>query len=672
MRIFSLLFLIVSGWTLSAQSQPVFSSMDVFELEWAENPQISPDGQMIVYQRRYMDIMKDRRQARLWLIGANGNDHQKLTEMDVNEGNATWSPDGSKIAFTASTEQGTEVFIYWLASGKSARISQLSGSPSGLSWSPNGAWIAFSMEVNSSELTLVKAPKKPTGANWAAHPRVTTRLKHEADGSGYISPGFHHLFVIPAEGGSARQITHGDRNYRGQAIWTQDGESLLLSANLSEDWEYDFRNSEIYRIDVETGEATALTDRKGPDENPVLSPDGRQIAYLGFTDKMQTYQVNELNIMDLNGGNKKKIDLKLDRQISNLQWSPEGDGLYFMYTDKGNSLVAFTDLYGNTMQVAEKVSGTSVARPYSSGSYSLAKDGSIVYTHSRSDRPADLAVVRKRDWPKFITSLNEELLGARRLGFVEEIWYKSSVDGLDIQGWIVYPPDFDKEKKYPLLVENHGGPISNYDDSFSPEMQLYAAAGYVVFYPNPRGSTGYGESFGNLLYHNYPGDDYQDVMDGVDAMLEKDFVAEDSLFVTGGSAGGIMTAWIIGKNNRFRAAAVVKPVMNWISKTLTADNYYGYAYTRYPGQPWENPEIYMKFSPISLVGNIETPTLVMVGTSDLRTPLSEAKQLYHALKLRKIETALVEVPGAYHFIANRPSQLITKVEHILAWFERYR
>lgn len=671
-RIFPLLFLIIFSWSASAQSQAVFSSMDVFELEWADNPQISPDGRMIVYQRRYMDIMKDRRQSRLWLIGANGNDHQKLTEMDVNEGDAVWSPDGSKIAFTATTDQGTEVFIYWLASGKSARISQLTGSPSGLSWSPDGAWIAFSMMVSSSELSLVKAPKKPAGANWAAHPRVTTRLKHEADGSGYISPGFHHLFVIPAEGGSARQITQGERNHRGQAVWARDGRSLLLSANLNEDWEYDFRNSEIYRIDLATGTATALTDRKGPDEHPVLSPDGRRIAYLGYTDKMQTYQVNELNIMDLDGKNKKKIDLKLDRQISNLQWSSEGDGLYFMYTDKGNSLVAFTDLDGNTMQVAERVSGTSVARPYSNGSYSLANDGTIVYTHSKSDRPADLAVLKKRDWPKFITSLNEELLGARRLGFVEEIWYKSSVDGLDIQGWIVYPPDFDQNQQYPLLVENHGGPISNYDDSFSPEMQLYAAAGYVVFYPNPRGSTGYGESFGNLLYHNYPGDDYQDVMDGVDAMIAKGFIAEDSLYVTGGSAGGIMTAWMIGKNNRFRAAAVIKPVMNWISKTLTADNYYGYAYTRYPGQPWENPETYMKFSPISLVGNIETPTLVMVGTSDLRTPLSEAKQLYHALKLRKIETALVEVPGAYHFIANRPSQLITKVEHILAWFERYR
>jgi len=223
-----------------------------------------------------------------------------------------------------------------------------------------------------------------------------------------------------------------------------------------------------------------------------------------------------------------------------------------------------------------------------------------------------------------------------------------------------------------MIVENHGGPISNYGDRFSPEIQLMASAGYVVFYPNPRGSTSYGEEFGNLLYHNYPGNDYNDVMDGVDAVIDQGYVSDDSLYVTGGSAGGIMTAWIIGKNNRFRASAVVKPVMNWISKTLTADNYYGYAYYRYPGQPWENFEEYWKFSPISLVGNVETPTLVMVGTADLRTPLFEAKQLYHALKLRKIETALVEIPGSYHFISNRPSQLITKIDHILAWFEKYR
>ena len=202
--------------------------------------------------------------------------------------------------------------------------------------------------------------------------------------------------------------------------------------------------------------------------------------------------------------------------------------------------------------------------------------------------------------------------------------------------------------------------------------EIFAAAGYVVFYPNPRGSTSYGEEFGNLLYHNYPGDDYQDVMDGVDALISRNIIDKDSLFVTGGSAGGIMTAWIIGKTNRFRSADVVKPVMNWYSKTLVADNYYGYYDSRLEGKPWENPEHYMKYSPISLVGNVETPTLVMVGMNDLRTPPSEAKQLYHALKVRKIETALVEIPGASHNIVGRPSQLITKTAHILAWFEQYR
>ena len=221
-------------------------------------------------------------------------------------------------------------------------------------------------------------------------------------------------------------------------------------------------------------------------------------------------------------------------------------------------------------------------------------------------------------------------------------------------------------------MENHGGPISNYGPRFSPEIQLYAAAGFIVFYPNPRGSTSYGEEFANLLHNNYPGDDYQDVMDGVDTLIEKGLAHEDRLYVTGGSAGGIMTAWIIGKNTRFRAAAVVKPILNWISKTLTADNYYAYANYRIDGQPWENIEGYMKFSPLSLVGNIETPTLVMVGDADLRTPLSESKQLYSALKIRGIDTALVGIPGAYHNIAGTPSQLIAKIDHVLAWFAKYR
>ncbi len=655
-----------------AQSKVAFSSMDVFELEWANNPQISPDGRHIVYARGGMDIMKDRRQSRLWLINTDGSGHQKLTSNDANESNATWSPDGQRIAFTSSSEQGSEIYIYWLNTGKIARISQLAAAPRGLSWSPNGQWLAFSMFVKGKELALVKPPKKPKGAKWAEPPRVTTRLKHEADGSGYMRPGFAHLFVIPAEGGTARQITTGPFNHRSKPIWSKDGQYLFFSTNRSEDWEYDFRNSEIYKVSIFDGAITELTSRRGPDHDISIAPNGKQLAYIGFDDKMQTYQTSRLYLMNTDGSGKKELKTGLDRSISNPIWSADGKGLYFTYDDKGNTKVAHTDLSGKTSLVTNNVGGTGIGRPYGGGSFSVSNNGTVVFTYTTPYFPSELGMVQKNSKAiKKIISLNDDLLAYRTLGKVEEIWYKSSVDNRDIQGWIVFPPDFDATKKYPLLVENHGGPISNYGDRFSPEMQLYAAAGYVVFYPNPRGSTSYGEAFGNLLYHNYPGDDYHDVMDGVNVLLQKGYIAEDRLFVTGGSAGGIMTAWIIGKNNRFRAAAVIKPVMNWISKTLTADNYYGYAHTRYPGQPWENPEIYWKFSPISLVGNIQTPTLVMVGTADLRTPPSEAKQLYHALKLQKIETALVEIPGSYHFVSNRPSQLITKIEHILAWFERY-
>ncbi|MEL6256285.1 MAG: S9 family peptidase, partial [Bacteroidota bacterium] len=373
------------------------------------------------------------------------------------------------------------------------------------------------------------------------------------------------------------------------------------------------------------------------------------------------------------GSKKKEVKTGLDRSIQNPTWSSDGKGMYFQYDDKGNTKIAYTSLSGKVEDITPNVGGTGVARPYGGGSYSVSKGGKIAFTHTTPSHPSELALTEKgKGEGQMLTNLNGDILPYRELGEVEEIWWKSSFDQRDIQGWIVKPPQFDPNKKYPLIVENHGGPIANYGDRFSPEMQLYASAGYVVFYPNPRGSTSYGEEFGNLLYHNYPGNDYDDVMSGVDAMVKTGYIDEDNLFVKGGSAGGIMTAWIIGKNNRFKASAVIKPVMNWISKTLTADNYYGYANSRYPGQPWENPETYMKFSPISLVGNVETPTLVMVGTSDLRTPLSEAKQLYHALKIRKIETALVEVPGAFHFIANRPSQLITKIDHIVAWFDKYK
>lgn len=668
-----LILLLCFACQLLAQNKAPFTQMDVFDLEWVSSPQISPNGDWIVYQRRGMDIMKDRRTSRLWLMQADGSDHRKLTSNDINESSAVWSPDGSRLAFVSGSDQGSEIYVYWLASGVMARLTQLERSPSGLSWSPDGNHLAFSMLVPGKELKLVSGPRPPKGADWAATPRVTTRVKHEADGSGYLEPGFSHYFLISAEGGSARQLTSGNFHHRGTPQWTPDGKQLIFSANRIDDWEYRFRNSEVYSLDLASGTITPLTDRDGPDGSPVVSPDGKQILYVGFPDKMQTYQLTRAYLMNIDGSEKREIPLELDRSVGDLVWAADGKGFYFQYDDEGSSLVGHSTLGGKHKVVVRDVGGTAVARPYSGGSYSVAEGGDIAFTLTSPYHPAELAVQNANsDSSRQLTKVSQSLLEYRKLGKLEAVWYKSSVDGRNVQGWVVYPPDFTEDGSYPMLVENHGGPIASYGPHFSPEVQLYASAGFAVFYPNPRGSTSYGEEFGNLLYHNYPGEDYNDVMDGVDELLKRPYFTEDSLFVTGGSAGGIMTAWMIGKNNRFRSAAVIKPVMNWISKTLTADNYYGYAYSRYPGQPWENPMDYWKFSPISLVGNVQTPTLVMVGGADLRTPLSEAKQLYHALKLRKVETALVEVPGAYHFIANRPSQLITKVDHIVAWFNRYR
>jgi dipeptidyl aminopeptidase/acylaminoacyl peptidase len=668
---FILLFIISFKFSsFSQNTKAVFTDLDVFDLQYVKNPQISPDGSQIVYRRMTFDILKDRAVGNLWMINSSGINNQKLTSRESSEYGAIWSPNGDRLAFISLTDEGPEIYMYWKNTSKFAKISQLEGSPSNLVWSSNGKDLAFTMKVKTAPPVLVKMPKKPKGAKWAKTARITDRLYHESDGQGYIDTGFTHVFLISSEGSGIAQLTSGEFNHRGPLSWSNDNSKVYFTSNRSDSWEYDFRNSELYSVNVENYRIMALTDRKGPDFNPKESPNGKYVAYLGYNDKIQAYQNTQLSIMDTDGKNKRVLSLNVNSSINSYQWDSNNKGIYYSYDKFGDTKIAYLNLDGSSRDLAENLGGNSIGRPYGGGSFSVSNNGVIAYTNTSYKHPSELTIV-KDNKSKQITNLNSQLLENRTLGKVEEIWYKSSFDNRDIQGWVVYPPNYDSSKNYPFLVENHGGPISNYGSRFSAEIQLFAAAGYVVFYPNPRGSTSYGEEFANLLHHNYPAEDYIDVMDGVDFCINKGIAKEEKLYVTGGSAGGLMTAWIVGKNNRFEAAVVVKPVMNWISKTLTADNYFQYSDTRLAGQPWDNFQEYWDFSPISLVGNIQTPTMVMVGMEDLRTPPSEAKQLYHALKLRKIPTVLVEIPEASHGIANRPSNLITKVAHVLAWLKKY-
>jgi len=659
------------------QQGDVFDAADVFELEVAADPQISPDGSRIIYVRSFMDIMTDRTRSNLWIIGADGSGNRPLLEDPGKPDfrSPRWSPDGSKLLYVASDENGkSQLFLRWMDTGQTAVLTHLERGPGGISWSPDGSMIAFSMFVPDDPAPFAKMPAKPAGAEWAPPAKMYERMLYRSDGAGYLPLGYSQIFVLPAEGGTPRQVTDGPYNHGGTPEWTPDSRSLLISANRRDDWEYHLSDSEIYEISVADGSVRQLTDRRGPDSGPTISPDGRMIAYTGYDDRYLGYQVSKLYVMNRDGSGAHMVGADFDRDIGDLHWSADGRGLFFQYDTEGNTHVAFIDLNGNVTDLASDVGGLSLGRPYAGGQFSVASSGRFAFTLGTPDHPADLAVgSREGGATRRLTRLNDDLFGHKQMAQVEEVWYQSSYDGLRIQGWIMKPPGFDPSRKYPLLLEIHGGPFSNYGDRFSAEDQLYAGAGYVVLYTNPRGSTSYGEDFGNEIHHAYPGHDFDDLMSGVDEVISRGYIDENQLFVTGGSGGGVLTAWIVGHTDRFAAAASQKPVINWYSWVLTADmgatggmNYW------FPGPPWDNLEHYMERSPIHHVQNVTTPTMLITGEVDYRTPSSEAEQFYQALRARHIPAALVRIPEASHDIAARPSHMIAKVEYILAWFERYR
>lgn len=664
---------------LAAEDQPdkraaqkQLQPLDVFGLEFASDPRISPDGKSVVYVRSFMDVMKDAPRSSLWTVGFDGSRHRPSTDGNHRESQPRWSPSGDRLAFVSNSDGTTQLYVRWGDTGQLARLTQLTRSPSALTWSPDGKWIAFSMLVPDKPEPLAKLPPKPKGAEWADPPKVIETLRYRFDGAGYLEPGFDHLFVVSASGGTPRQLTFGRFNHGGPLAWTPDSQRLLFSANRNEDWERDPVESDIYQLSLADGEVTKLTDRDGPDEQPTLSPNGDWIAYVGYDDKLLGYQNSELYVMRKDGSEARSLTADFDRSLQSPSFAPDGRGIYYLFDDEGTTHVGYVTLDGQRQTVAEDVGGVTLGRPYSSGSYTVAAGGRVALTHTSTSRPSDVAtVIRAAGKPRRITELNEDLLGHKTLGEVEEVWFPSSHDQRRVQAWIVKPPEFSADKEYPLILEIHGGPFANYGDRFSAEMQLYAAAGYVVLYVNPRGSTSYGHEFANLIHHNYPGQDYDDLMSAVDVVLERGYVDKDRLYVTGGSGGGVLSSWIVGKTDRFRAAVVAKPVINWYSFALTTDAYSFFHRYWFSGYPWDKTEEYMRRSPISLVGNVSTPTMLLTGESDYRTPMSETEQFYQALQLREVDTALVRIPDASHSITARPSRLIAKVAYVLAWFEKY-
>ncbi len=657
----SLFVLLLAPSALGAQDEPdgTLKLETYLDWEWVGSPEISPDGSRILYTRSWVDKIADRRASEVWIMNADGSRKRRLVEGS----SPRWSPSGDRIAFTAQGEpDGSQIFVRWMdAEGAVSQVTRAQNSPGNAEWSPDGRHIAFTMSVDSDHPWPISLPGRPDGAKWTEGPKVVERLQYRRDRRGYVDEGYTHLFVVPADGGTARQLTDGDWNHGGVA-WTPDGAEILFTSLRVEDAEHEWRQSDIYSVSVATGEIARLTDRSGPDGSPLPSPDGRLIAYTGNDLTTDTYVTRKLYVMERDGSGVRMIGGDFDRQPGGLIWSPDSRGLYMTVRSEGASNVHFASVDGGVEPVTEGAHMMSL---------SSIGGGLAVGTLSSPHSPGDVVSFPLDDPGALerLTAVNDDVLAGVELGEVEEVWY-GSVDDYDIQGWIVKPPGFDPSRKYPLMLAIHGGPHGMYNVGFNFSWQNHAANGYVVLYTNPRGSSGYGSAFGNSIKNAYPGKDFDDLMAGVDLVVSRGYVDEDNMFVYGCSGGGVLTSWVVGHTDRFAAASANCPVTNWLSFVGTTDG--ASWYRNFERFPWDDPSEHLRRSPLMYVGNVTTPTMLMTGEGDLRTPMPQTEEYYQALRVLKVPTAMIRFKNEWHGTSSTPSNFLRTQIYLRGWFEKHR
>ena len=636
------------------------------EMEDVDSPQISPDGTQIIYTRQRVDKMNDRRASSLWIMNADGSKNRFL----VDGRGARWSPNGDRIAYRAQGEPGgTQIFVRWMdPEGATTQITHVERRPSNLAWSPDGTQIAFTMVVQEKNTWPVKMPNAPAGARWTEPPRIIERLVYRQDRTGFTDDTYRHLFVVPASGGTPRQLTDGDWNTSrpggsASVAWTPDGQSILFSSLRTDDWEYRPQESEIYAVDIEERSIRRLPSRKGIVRGQAVSPNGRWVAYIEMNGGRRYSYTSDLYVMGIDGSNPRVLTRSLDRWSSDPHWAPDNSGVYFSVEDRGTINLYFSSLEGEVTQVTR---GNHALEDIDINAH-----GQAVGTLSSYYKPDDVVIFNVHN-PELtqLTFVNDDILADVELGEVEEIWY-ASADDYRAHGWIFKPPDFDPSKKYPLILTIHGACSgAAYEVDFSFSRHNHAAHGYVVLATNPRGSTGYGGTVGTSRKEVCPDKDFDDLMNGVDEVIKRGYIDERNLFVYGCSQGGRLTAWIVGHTDRFAAAAANCPITNWLSFAGTGD-WGPIWYHQFEKMPWEDPSEHLEKSPLMYVGNVTTPTMLMTGVDDLRTPISQTEEFYQALKMVKVPTAMVRFNREWHGTTSRPSNFLRTQLYLRHWFERF-